>query len=66
MTRTLIVTLCLALGGCTAGIQLRNPSTGALASCGPYMLEGFGQPSSVAQREARCLDDYQRQGFVRD
>jgi uncharacterized protein YceK len=55
----------LVLSGCTDVVKLRNPTTGETAQCGPYQLEGLGQPASVAQREARCLDDYQRQGFVR-
>jgi hypothetical protein len=63
-TFTLLL-LCGLVGGCTSGIKLRNPQTGQVAECGPYQIEGLGQPASVAQREARCLDDYQRQGFVR-
>lgn len=60
-----IMALCLMTCACTDSVKLRNPTTGATAECGPYMNEGMGQPASVAQREARCLDDYQRQGFVR-
>lgn len=61
----LIVVACTAVAACTDAIKLRNPATGATAQCGPYMLEGLGQPASVAQRETRCLDDYERQGYVR-
>jgi hypothetical protein len=60
-----IVVLMLTLAACTSGIRLRNPQTGDTASCGPYMLEGLGQPASVGERESRCLDDFRRQGFVR-
>lgn len=60
-----ILILLATLAACTEGIKLRNPTTGATAQCGPYMLEGVGQPASVADREARCLDDYRQQGFVR-
>jgi hypothetical protein len=55
----------LLLGGCTTPVTLRNPTTGQTVTCGPYMHEGTGQPASVAQREARWLDDYERQGFER-
>jgi uncharacterized protein YceK len=60
----LLITVVL-VAACTSAIKLQNPTTGATAQCGPYQLEGLGQPGSVAQREARCLDDVQRQGFVR-
>jgi hypothetical protein len=66
MTRTLFPALCLALIGCTtSAVTLKNPATGQTAQCGPYLVEGVGQPGSVAQREARCIDDFQNQGFVR-
>jgi hypothetical protein len=60
-----ILVLCAAVSACTDSVKLKNPTTGETAQCGPYQLEGMGQPASVATREARCLDDYQRQGFVR-
>jgi hypothetical protein len=57
--------LCLGIGACTSAVKLRNPATGETASCGPYLMEGLGQPASVADREARCISDFQRQGFQR-
>jgi len=54
-----------ALAACTtSAISLRNPSTGQTAKCGPYLLDGLGS-NSQALRESKCVDDYQRQGFVR-
>jgi hypothetical protein len=61
----ILVFFALTVAGCTSAINLRNPATGATAQCGPYQLEGLGQPASVAERERRCLDDYQRLGFQR-
>lgn len=59
------IPLLLLLGACTtASVDLVNPQTGQTASCGPYRtgpLSGL----SAAQREARCIDDYRTQGFVR-
>lgn len=55
---------CAALAACTAPVQLRNPATGQTASCGPYMLDSLGSDSQ-AEREARCISDYQREGYER-
>jgi hypothetical protein len=45
-------------------VYFRNPATGQVVACGPYKLMGTsGPPSSNAERS--CIDDYQRQGFVR-
>lgn len=52
------------LAACSSAIKLRNPATGETATCGPYMLDSLASDSQ-AQREARCLSDYQRQGFQR-
>ena len=60
-----VLGLCMLACACTSSVKLRNRATGETAQCGPYMTEGMGQPASVAQREARCLDDYERQGFAR-
>lgn len=64
MRYTIIVLLAFALSGCGETIKLRNQSTGQTATCGPYMLDGLGS-NSQEQREARCISDYQRQGFER-
>jgi hypothetical protein len=58
-----LVLLCAVLTGCSSAIQLRHPD-GRTAQCGPYHV-GAGMQYQLAQREARCLDDYERQGFVR-
>ena len=45
-------------------IYLRNSTTGQVVACGPYKsTETSGAASASAER--RCIDDYQRQGFVR-
>jgi len=44
-------------------IYLRNSTTGQVVACGPYKsTETSGAASASAER--RCIDDYQRQGFV--
>lgn len=63
--KSIFLAALLALAACTSAVHLKNPATGQTAQCGPYMLEGLGQPASVASREARCLDDFERQGYVR-
>ena len=59
-----IVPLLLVLTACTSAIELRHPDTGQTATCGPYNTVGFAGIAN-AQREAKCIDDYQRQGYVR-
>lgn len=51
----------LVLPGCTSAVTLRHPQTGATVKCGPF---AFIQ-STAAEREARCIQDYQRQGYER-
>jgi len=65
---TLWVALCLAvvavaLAGCYGirAVTLRNQETQQTVTCGPYR-RAFGMGY---QEMDRCLDDYQRQGFVR-
>jgi hypothetical protein len=42
-------------------VKLRHAATGQEVKCGPYALKyGAG-----VQELERCLDDYQRQGYVR-
>jgi hypothetical protein len=64
MSRILIVLTCAALGACTDAVVLRNAMTGQTAKCGPYVMDSAFSDSQ-AQREARCVSDYQRQGFER-
>jgi hypothetical protein len=54
----------LALGGCTQSIVMRNPTTGATAKCGPYLLTTAQRYASTV-RESLCVEDFQRQGYVR-
>ena len=45
-------------------IYLRNSTTGQVVACGPYKsTETSGAASASTER--RCIDYYQRQGFVR-
>lgn len=60
MRLIIVFALVAVLGGCTTTVVLRHPQTGETVKCGPYRPSVAG-----AAREARCLDDYQRQGFER-
>ena len=59
----LLVALLLAACG-TEPAYLRHPD-GRVAQCGPYMNYVAGDSEANAVRERGCIDDYQRQGFVR-
>lgn len=54
------IALLLLLGGCTAPVTMVNPKTGQTAQCGPY-----ANTWGTGDREAKCIDDYRSQGFVR-
>jgi hypothetical protein len=58
MRYTLVVLLLLA--GCTAPVTMVNPQSGQTAKCGPFP-NTWGTPD----REAKCIDDYRSQGYVR-
>lgn len=62
MRTLLLLAGVLAVSGCTDAIRLTNPATGQTATCGPYPIGVMVQASS---REARCLQDFKEQGFVR-
>jgi hypothetical protein len=67
MTRLVGLLLIALLAACTSSIKLQHPTPGQVAQCGPYHIApnvGFGMSRAV-ERENRCLDDYQRQGFER-
>jgi len=66
MSRSLLVIFAsIALACCTtSAINLRNPATRQTAKCGPYYIDAIGSHAQ-ADREARCIDDYHRQGFER-
>ncbi len=66
MRRYYLLGAFLVLAACaTAPVNLRHPGTGQTAQCGPYPgYTGAEQAASVA-REARCISDFQRQGYER-
>jgi hypothetical protein len=58
----------ILLAACVvSAVQLRNPTTGQTTQCGPYTMIGGGGSSghAAAEVQARCLDDYEKQGFLR-
>ncbi len=46
-------------------VLLHHPQTGHTVECGPYSMSDYTEQVAAAQREARCIDDYQRQGYAR-
>jgi hypothetical protein len=69
MYRLLLTTGIVALlCGCAEDIHLRNTTTGEVATCnGGYYTHGLiGMANETdKQLQLRCVDDYQRQGYVR-
>lgn len=54
----------LFLAGCAADVRLRHPATGQAVTCdGGYCPGVACYPAH--QRQMRCIDDFQRQGFER-
>ena len=47
-----------------AAVRLRHPTTGSTVECGPYSYVPATQEVAVASM-TRCIDDYQRQGYLR-
>lgn len=65
MLRSLACTaVVLTLAACTSAVTLRHPSTGAVATCGPYYTVGL-YAFAANERERQCIQDYQRQGYER-
>lgn len=63
-----LIIISVALSGCAPDIKLYNPRTMATAECaGGYYQRGvIGMANETAKDlQFRCLDDYQRAGFVR-
>jgi hypothetical protein len=56
----------VSLAACTttAPVYMRHPQTGQTAVCGPYNSDPV-TASVSAERESRCITDYQRQGYER-
>jgi hypothetical protein len=64
--RTVIALLAfvlLAATSCTSSIALQHPD-GRRATCGGSFMGGI-HTFSAAERDDRCLSDFQRQGFER-
>jgi hypothetical protein len=59
------IAACLALGGCTEAIQMRNPSTGQVATCGNHPLAFPIYATIAATHDHECVQDYKDLGYVR-
>lgn len=54
----------LLLAGCAEPVYLKHPD-GRTIQCGPFDRDFTSTAESAAIRERGCVDDYQRQGFIR-
>jgi hypothetical protein len=60
-----VISVALATG-CTFPVTLRHPETGAAVRCGPYYYTRTPAVATAAgAKEARCVEEYERQGYVR-
>ena len=66
--------LVLFTTGCVSTVTLRDPKTEAIVKCGPYAAFSYMGPTSpwnpdwsakTDERQARCIDNYEKQGYVR-
>lgn len=67
-TLVFLIFLSVVLTSCAPDIKLYNPRTMATAECaGGYYQRGvIGMANETAKDlQFRCLDDYQRAGFIR-
>ena len=64
MTLAIIPIAALAACNTTAPIYLQHPQTGQTATCGPYNYDPVTAEAAL-HREARCISDFQRQGYER-
>ena len=56
----------LVVAACSsAPIEMRHPTTGATAQCGPFPEVSVAQQLVASEREAQCIHDFQRQGYER-
>ena len=56
------------LSACAEDVRLRNPATGEIATCkGGYYSHGLIGMANQTDKDLqmRCLDDFERQGYVR-
>lgn len=70
IVRTLLATTVMLAASCsgfryTEPVILRHPQTGQTARCGPYFRGGLDGQMTALGHEARCISDYQRQGYER-
>jgi len=57
---------CVALAGCTTEvIQMRNPTTGQVATCGNHSLAFPIYATIASTHDHECVQDYKEQGYVR-
>jgi hypothetical protein len=62
--RVLVTILGLLLTGCVADVVLRHPQTQQTVVCpGGYCPGVLCRPAQ--ERQIRCVDDFQRQGYAR-
>ncbi len=59
-----VVFLAACMPFATEPVFLKYPQTGKIAQCGPYGYSAY-TATAAALREEKCINDFQRQGYVR-
>ena len=59
-----VVFLAACMPFATEPVFLKHPQTNETAECGPYGYGVYTAPAA-ALREEKCINDFQRQGYIR-
>ena len=59
-----VVFLVACMPFATEPVFLKHPQTNETAQCGPYRYRDL-TATAAALREEKCINDFQRQGYVR-
>lgn len=65
MRRMVLALLILPSACTTETIYMKNPSTGALATCGAHPLAFPIYATIAATHDHDCVQDYKEQGYIR-
>ena len=61
-----LMVIALGLAACTTTpVHLKHQETGKVVQCGPFRQGGPTGAVAAAMHEAKCIDDFKEQGYVR-